>query len=287
MRVGMNPNREESIGKRLPPAVPVVAVTVHLPNTYDHYHEGRWEIVTKSLTLARRNAGMEHHFVVWDNGSCEKMREWLFYEFKPDKLMFTENIGVFNTMRRLFGMFHDSVIAYSNDDILHYPDWLPEQVHILQSFPNVATVSGCVTRFYSGKADDATLRWATDNATVKKAFTPSEWDYQHGASIGKPRNVVDRIYRNTAMPYVEYNDSAAMIGGNHCQIVGYAQKLYPFTYHTTRYMEPLFQGFDVKINDAGMLRLLTTTRRTRHLGNVLSDDDRIEIQSLLVESETR
>ena len=140
----MNPNRDKGIKIKLPPEIPVVVVPVHLPNPKEPYHEHRWEIVTASLRLARQNAGMEHHFLVWDNGSCDQMREWLFYELKPDKLMFTENIGVLNTMRRVMGMYHDSVVAWSNDDIIYYPDWLPEQIHILQSFPNVAAVSGCL-----------------------------------------------------------------------------------------------------------------------------------------------
>lgn len=278
MRQGMNPLREEQITKALPPAVPVVAVTVHLPNE-EGYHAGRFEIVTSSLRLARQNAGMVHHFVVWDNGSCDKMREWLFYEFKPDKLMLTDNVGVLNTMRRIMGMYHDSVVAYSNDDILYYPDWLPEQVHILQSFPNVGTVSGCVTRFYTGKADSATVQWAGDRMKGI-ANTPREWDRQHNESIGGSGYLAAPL----GIPLVEYEGTRALVGGNHCQIVCYAQRLYPFLKRTERYMEPLFQSLDVEINKAGLLRLLTTTRRTRHIGNVLSDDDRKEINELLVES---
>lgn len=268
-------------GKPRPPAVPAVCITVHLPNE-EGYHEGRWEIVTNSLRLARQNAGMNHHLVIWDNGSCDKMREWLFYEFKPDKLMFTENIGVFNTMRRMFGMYHDSIVAYSNDDILYYPDWLPEQVHILQSFPNVGTVSGCVTRFYSGKADSATFEWAKLNADrIGKAETPYEWDYQHAESIGKKREWAANVYGNTAVPYIEYKGNAAMIGGNHCQMTCYAARLYPYMTVTDRYMEPLFQTLDTRINRAGLLRLLTTTRRTRHIGNMLSEQDRKELYDLV------
>lgn len=281
MRVGMNPLREERLPMRLPPEIPVVAVTVHLPDMTSDYHRDRWEVVTASLRLARQNAGTEHHFVVWDNGSCDRMREWLFYEFKPDKLMFTANIGVLNTMRRVFGMYQDSVIAYGNDDILYYPDWLPEQLQILQAFPNVGTVSGCVTRLYSGKADENTVRWARENkVNIYQWLPPAEWDFQHAASIGTTSEAV-KGYRHAIIPVIEYNGVRAGVGGNHCQIVFNAERLLPFLKKTDRYMEPLFNLLDVEIDRAGLLRLLTITRRTRHLGNRLTDADRKEINDMV------
>lgn len=275
MRVGMNPLRIGWVERTLPPHVPVVSVLVHLPDDGD-YHAQRWEIVTNSLILARQNAGVEHYFVVWDNGSSELMREWLVDEFCPDQIVLSDNIGVLNAMRRLFGMYHDSIVAYGNDDIIYYPEWLGEQIRILESFPNVGTVSGCVTRYYTGKADDATVGWA-GNRLVGIAQTPPEWDMQHNDSIGGSGLMVSP----RGIPLVEYNGVRALIGGTHCQFVCRPGRLLPIMRETTRYMEPLFEAFDMRINAAGLLRLLTTTRRTRHIGNVMTEADRREIYELV------
>lgn len=279
MRVGMNPLRAERIPHKLPPEVPVIAVITHLPDLTSDYHRDRWEIVTTSLTLARRNAGEEHHFIIWDNGSHYQLREWL-QDFEPDRLILSHNVGVLNALWRIVGMYQDSIVAYSNDDILYYPDWLPEQLDILRGYPNVGTVSGCVTRLYSGKADDKTMEWAKDNAQVYQWVPPSEWDFQHAASIGMTSETV-KGYKHAIIPLLEYNGVKAGVGGNHCQIVFRAETMLPFLKHTDRYMEPLYKLLDVEINEAGLLRLLTTTRRTRHLGNKLTDTDRKEINDLV------
>lgn len=275
MRVGMNPLREERVRVNLPPDVPVIAVITHLPDLTSDYHRERWEIVTASLKLARQNAGVEHYFVVWDNGSHYQFREWL-RDFAPDALILSQNIGVLNALRRIVGMYQDSIIAYSNDDILYYPDWLLEQLQILRAYPNVGTVSGCVTRLYSGKADENTIKWAKDNAQIYQWTPPFEWDFQHAASIGMTSETV-KGYKHAIIPLLEYNGVRAGVGGNHCQIVFYAGRILPFLRPTNRYMEPLFKLLDVAIDEAGLLRLLTAERRTRHLGNRLSDADREEI----------
>ena len=231
-----------------------------------------------SLTMARQNAGTDHHFVIWDNGSAPEFTEWL-QSFDPDTLILSKNIGVANAMRRVFGMFHDSIVSWCNDDMVYYPNWLQPQVDILRHFPNCATVSGCVTRMYSGKADDETIRWARSNAKISAVDTPLQWDIQHGDSIGK--SGVANMYVNTTIPQIEYKGVKALVGGNHCQMTCRPEMLYPLLPHTNMYMMPLFQTLDMGINDKGYLRLTTTDRLTRHIGNVMSDKDRKEIDELV------
>ena len=278
MRKGMNPNRERKIERKLPPELPVVCVLTSLPHE-DDYHSDGFEITTKSLMMARQNAGMEHYFVVWDNGSCDTLRRWLI-DFAPDNLILSENIGVMNALNRLCGLYQDSIIAYSNDDIIYYKDWLKPQVDILKHFPNVGTVTGCVTRYYSGKADDHTLDWMRNNCkTIGAANPPTQWDMQHGESIGKERSITANIYANAVIPYGVYNGMSALVGGNHCQMVFYAETMKRFTRNVNEYMYPLFTGLDIPINRAKLLRLMTEKRLTRHIGNILTDADREEIKN--------
>ena len=261
----------------LPPALPVVCVLTHLPNKQG-YHAERWDIVMSSLTLARQNAGVDHHLVVWDNGSAPEFLEWLM-EFKPDSLILSKNVGVMNAMHSIMRMYVDCVVSWCNDDLIYYPNWLQPQVDILKHFPNAASVTGCVTRFYSGRADDNTLKWARDNAKLSKVDTPMEWDIQHGESIGK-KNVAN-MYVGAKVPQIEYNGVKALVGGNHCQMTVRPVKILPHIGNTNLYMHPLFQTIDMGVNDAGDLRLMTTERLTRHIGNVMSDEDRKEIDELV------
>ena len=283
MRTDFNPHspfRQDGdpvIPFKLPPDIPVVCILTHLPSEKE-YHEHRWEIVTNSLKLARQNAGVDHHLLIWDNGSCKRLRKWLI-DFDPDTLILSDNIGVVNAMRRVFGMFHDCTVVWCNDDLIYYPNWLKPQLDIFYHYPNVATVSGCVTRFYSGKQDSATLEWAQRYASLGFMDTPIEWDIKHGESIGK-RDMVNG-YRGTKIPMVKYDGVPALIGGNHCQMVCNPRLLYPLLGETQMYMHPLFQTLDTGINGKGYLRLLTTERLTRHIGNVMTDDDRKEVDELV------
>lgn len=276
----MNPNRAQLVEMKLPPEIPVVAIVTHLPEETSEYHRDRWDIVTSSLLLARKYVDMECHLLVWDNGSMPKLREWLFYEYKPDKLMFTENIGTQNTMRRVMSMYHDSIVAYSNDDILYYPSWLPEQIHILQTYPNVGTVSGCVTRYYMGRQVITTHAWA--ERVEKKWFheTPTEWDFQHALSVGRAEALIPNEIKDIHPVLLEWNDTKAFIGGAHCQFVAYANRVYPLLYKSNKLMGEL-SPFDVRVDDAGLLRLLTSTRRTRHIGNRMTQEDKDEVERLL------
>lgn len=279
-RVGMNPNRAQLVDIKLPPEIPVVAIVTHLPDTTSEYHRDRWEIVTSSLKLARKHVDTECHLLIWDNGSMPKLREWLFYEYKPDKLMFTENTGTQNTMRRIMSMYHDSIVAYSNDDILYYPAWLPEQIHILQTFPNVGAVSGCVTRYYMGRQVITSLAWAerVENKQIREI--PNDWDFQHALSVGRAEEHISNEVKDIHPLLVEWNGAQAFVGGTHCQFVGYANRVYPLLYKSNKLMGEL-SPFDVRMDDAGLLRLLTSTRRTRHIGNRMTKEDREEIERLL------
>ena len=283
MRTDYNPHspfRDDAdliIPYKLPPEVPVVCVLTHLPDRGE-YHKDRWDIVMASLTLARQNAGIDHHLLVWDNGSSPEFVAWL-QAFDPDTLILSKNVGVANALRRVLGMFIDSVVSWCNDDLIYYPNWLQPQIDILKHFPNCATVSGCVTRFYTNKADNKTVEWARDNAKISTINTPTQWDIQHGASVGK-KNVAN-MFVNTKIRHIEYNGVKALIGGNHCQMTCDPKMLWPLVPRTDAYMLPLFQTLDMGINDKEYLRLMTTDRMTRHIGNVMSDEDRAEIEDLL------
>ena len=228
--------------------------------------------------MARKNAGTDHYLVVWDNGSAPEFLEWLV-AFAPDTLILSKNIGVINAMRRVFAMYFDSIVTWCNDDMIYFPNWLQPQIDILRHFPNTATVTGCVTRFYTNKADSKTVDWARDNATLDWLDTPMAWDYQHGESIAQGN--VENTFSGTKIRQVEYDGMKALIGGNHCQMTCYPKKLLSLLPHTDLYMHPLFQTLDMGLNDAGYLRLMTTERLTRHIGNAMSDKDRKEINELV------
>jgi len=76
----------------------------------------------------------------------------------------------------------------------------------------------------------------------------------------------------TDMDYrVTYKGMQAYLTAHHCQWMGYAgrlAKLMKYDYKAMADDKP----FDESIDNAGFLRLATTERFVRHMGNILDDD---------------
>jgi hypothetical protein len=276
----MNPNRTKTLDHKIPPDVPVIAVITHLP-CESEYHEKRREIVEAAVLSAKKNAGIDAHFVIFDNGSHYDLQRWLV-DLHPDRLILSRNVGKMNAVHALCSMYPGSIISISDDDILHYKNWIQPQINILKAF-RAFLVSGVTTRHYMkyqhlvGYGDMLGIAAADATSEIE---TPLEWDIQHGYSIGKdPR--ISRDMQRVVRPLMLHKDGvSALVGGNHCQFVGYADGLRQFFVKTDMYMQPLYP-VDCAIDGAGYLRLLTPERRARHLGNVLSNDDVKEIYDIV------
>ena len=137
MRIGSNPLRNNTAQSFAPV---VLAVVTHLPNTLG-YHEHRLEVIQKCIESMTKHAP-PHSLIIWDNGSCEALRQWIRY-IKPDVFIESVNVGKSTARTAIFRMLPpETLVAMSDDDILYSPGWFEEQVKILNTFPNVACVTG-------------------------------------------------------------------------------------------------------------------------------------------------
>lgn len=269
MRVGNNP----SIGKEINsyPKL-VVSAIVHLPNMVG-YHAHRFDVIKTSLRLMVERMNHDAFVQVWDNGSCVEMRRWLETEFKPDMLILSPNVGKQSARASIFRMWPDeTVIACADDDIFYYPNWLNPQLDLLNHYPNVGVVSGypCRTSFRWGCSK--TIEWATANAEVRVGkFLPDEWERDFAISIGRDPDFHMGEYtvkdRDTI---INYKNVEAYATGHHCQFVARAGVISPFMKFTPKLLGSE-TGIDIAIDEAGLLRLCTTQRLTRHIGNVLDN----------------
>lgn len=267
MRTGFNPNRRMPLPE---PLGIVVAAIVHLPNQ-DGYHAERMEIVKLSLNTMRDNAGFNVDVLIWDNGSCEEMTDWLENEYDPDYLILSKNVGKWSARASIFHMFSpETIIALADDDMYYYEDWLEPQLDLLTHFPNVGVVSGYPvrTQFRWGCAN--TLKWAKENAELKVGrFIPDEWERDFAISIGRdPEWHLNEYSVDDLDIKITYGGMEAYGTAHHCQFLGYAGVIAPITKWDARATSNE-KKFDEAIDAAGLLRLTTIERLTRHMGNVM------------------
>lgn len=284
MRVGSNPMKDRQAPARLPGAV--MAVITYLPETQGGYWLERMEIIQTCLTSMRKNAGMDAAVLVWDNGSCDKLRNWLRNVYQPDYLMESPNIGKTPARQSILRMFpFETIVAISDDDMLFYPDWMFRQVELLTKWPNVGSVTGYVNRAAFRWGIENTVRWAEEEAVLRKGqFIPPEWEADYATSVGiNPAEWLPRISQEQDY-LIEYRGMRAYATSHHCQFVCYAGRLAPLARSVCQCLSGEKQS-DIDIDQAGLLRLATFERLSRHMGNRWDAKLRMEAEEMgLVES---
>jgi hypothetical protein len=273
MRKGTNPLRSSGANCYMPV---VLTVVTHLPNLTG-YHAERLEIVQTCLNTMRDNAEMETTVAVWDNGSCAELRDWLQCEYKPDMLILADNIGKTAARTSLIRMCPaGSIVGYSDDDMLFFPGWLAPQMDLLRHFPNVASVTGYPVRtaFRWGVAN--TLAWAGREGILEKGeFIPRQWETDFCISIDRDPVWHEDYTKNDTDYRVTYRGKKAYCTSHHCQFIGFQDTLVKAATYDGRAMGDE-KVWDIALDNIG-LRLATTSRLTRHMGNVIDDNLKLEV----------
>ena len=238
------------------------------------------------LVIASLNAHtpLPHDLMIFDNGSCQEVVEYLISLKQLGVvnylLLSHKNIGKIDALRILFEASPGKVVAYSDDDIFHYPGWLEAQLELLQSFPEAGMVSGIPIRDAAGHANRSLELFASmDRAGIhaeRERRIPDEWEHDWALSTGRDpsahlettRDQMDLVFK-VEKPGGEFVEAIA--GANHFQFVTRKDiilKALPQDW-TGRLMGAMLE-LDEAIDCLGYLRLSTSQRFTRHLGNRLS-----------------
>lgn len=273
MRVGMNPMRSERAAEFKP--IALTAVT-HLPNLQG-YHARRLEVIQVCLLSMVKHANEDHNLIIWDNGSCPELLEWIEGELKPDVLIKSVNVGKTAARTCLTRMVHPkTIVTYTDDDMLFYPNWLKPQIELLQGFPCVSVVTGYPVRTSFRWGNEKTLRWAKKNAKIERGrFLPDAWERDFAISIGRDPSVHFETSKDDQDVLIEYNGMKAYATSHHCQFIGYSEMVGRVTQYDGFAMGDE-RPFDVALDSVG-LRLATIDRSARHMGNIIHDELRDEI----------
>lgn len=277
-REGTNPLKGKTVGKQ--PAV-VACVITHLPELTG-YHNNRMQVIQTSLTSLRNNSAMKIPVMVWDNGSCDVFRDWLIKSFKPEYLVLSPNVGKTSARSAIPRMFPLGVIvAIADDDMLYYPNWLMPQLDLLKTFPDVGCVSGYPVRTQQRWGNEYTLAWAKENAKLEVGrFIPDKWDEDFCTSIGRDYKGFHIKYTEKDRDYlITYKGRKAYAAAHHCQFLAYAGRIAEFTQWTDEALSAEMI-FDKTVDGAKLLRLTTTDRLTRHMGNVLDSELKAECRRM-------
>jgi glycosyltransferase involved in cell wall biosynthesis len=275
MRVGQNPAK--AINEVSQPAKVTVAVIVYIPFLSGYYAQSL-EVLKICLESIWDNTDLPYDLMVFDNASCQKVREYLLGVHGERRIQYLvlsdENIGKVGAWNYVFGAAPGEYIAYADSDVYFYPNWLSPQLEIFERFPKVGMVTG-MPMLTLAKYSTSTVEWAQASENVRLEsgrFLPWEDFWRHASSLGGDEVSARHFYESNEDVCLFHDQDKYFVGASHFQFVTSretVQSVLPIP--SNRPMGEV-RALDVAINGRGYLRLCTDSWYAQHMGNTVPEE---------------
>ena len=279
MRKGQNPAKfVKDVAK---PERITVALLNYIPFLSGFYAE-TLDVLKASLESMRKDAGLPFDLMVFDNGSCAEVRDFLVKEKEAGRIQYLilseKNMGKGGAWNVMLAGAPGEIIAYTDADVLFSPNWLARSVEILETFPNVGMVTARPFRtppeFY-----ESTLKWARENAKLEDGqFIPWETFLEFNLSLGQTEEENKKVYLETRDWRITFRperseaqtkDIVAYAGASHWQFTAYKSTLGQFLPFDMDKPMGQVRQLDKRMNDAGLLRLMVSDPLAMNMSNTL------------------
>lgn len=281
MRVGQNPIK--SVEKIEPPASVTAVVISFIPFLSGYYAESL-DILKLCLESLRANTTGDYDLLVFDNGSCTEVRDYLLAEQAKKRIAFLllseRNIGKPAAWNAAFAAAPGEFIAYADSDVYFFPGWLPASLEMFRAFPKAGMVTA-TPMLIPEKYSTATVSWAKKQRGMKVergALLPWEDFWRHARSLGDSEELARQFYSQHQAVRLTYRAKRYFVGAAHFQFTARKSALQAVLPIPAGRPMGRVRLLDQAMNKAGFLRLCTEDRHVQHLGNVLPKDSNL-IQS--------
>ncbi len=268
MRKGQNPAKFVKEVAR--PQRITAAVLNYIPFLSGFYAEAL-DVLKVSLDSMRNEPGLPFDLMVFDNGSCPEVRDYLVSEKEAGRVQYLilseKNMGKGGAWNVILAGAPGEIVAYADSDILYSPGWLSRSVELLETFPRVGMVTARPFRT-NPEFHTSTREWAAQNAALEEGqFIPWETFWEFNRSLGQEEAENRNIYSETKDWRITYQGVKAMIGASHWQFVAYKSTLAQFLpFDMDKPMSQVKQ-LDQRMNAAGYLRLMVSDPLVMNLSN--------------------
>lgn len=274
MRIGQNPAKfvaEVSKPERI-----TLAVLNYIPFQSGFYAE-TLDVLKWCLQSARTDPGLPFDLMVFDNGSCAEVQDWLLSEQRAGRIQYlllsNKNLGKGGAWNQIFGGAPGEIIAYADSDVLFYPGWLKASVDILETFPNVGMVTARPFRTRE-ELITRTLEWAYNEPeaqVMEGQLLPWETFLEFNLSLGADEDEIRQKYMETCDYRITYRGKTVQAGASHWQFTARKEVLQKFLpFQMDRPMGQVLR-LDEAMNNAGYLRLMTAEPYAMNMSNTVPE----------------
>lgn len=289
MRVGENPmkysrksNGEAQIKIKKPTNISACTIT-YIPHL-ENYYEESLDILKLSILSLRASTTIDFDIIVYDNGSCDEVIDWLKIQLKKNIIqelyLSKDNRKKLGAWNHLFSSVMGEYIYYFDSDIFHKKKILEEMIELLDNFNQECLI----TANHNIPSINA-LKSKSNLKNIKniKLFHQNFFDKEKLIEIAKTMttNVEDWVQKkmkNKEIKIIFDNDREAFLGGSHAQFL--------IKKETIKKIFPLPPDIHLNNNDSifeeiffskGFVKLTTVKEMISHLGNKIDDSWRDEL----------
>lgn len=271
MRVGQNPAKKIS-GVAKPERI-TIAVLNYIPFIGGFYTEMP-AVLKVCLDSIRANTDLPFDLLVFDNGSCEEVVQYLVDERNAGNIQYLmlsqKNLGKGGAWNVILDGAPGEIISYADNDIYFNKGWLSASMNIMETYPKVGMVTARPIRTEAAYFTQ-TLDWARNDQEALLelgAFLPWDSFKYYNLSLGKPDNL-EAQYAEGSDWRIRYKGIDTLVGASHWQFTARKEVLQQFLpFNMDRPMGQVIH-LDQRINEEGYLRLMTTESYAVNLSNSL------------------
>lgn len=274
-RTGFNPSRSRVSDYR--PKRVTLAVITHVPHL-SGYFENRFEVLRLCLESQIVNTSLPYDLMVFDNGSCPEVVNYLNRLKDEDKihylLLSSRNIGKIGAVQIVFNAAPGEIVGYTDDDIFFLPGWLEDHLKVIDTFPNVGMVTGLYIRPRVNYATESVMAFAGQPGVEARRglLIPRAWEEEYIENSNRTWESYQAEIAGLEDLLLCYEGVEAFASAHHFQFVASKKViLEALPGDWSGQLMGQMSELDARVDQMGYLRLSTRQQTVHLMGNLVPE----------------